>query len=211
MVQPLGNLFIVAAPSGAGKSSLINALLESAPQHNLLNPPELSVSHTTRQAREGEIDGVHYNFVSVDVFKQMIQQDAFYEHAEVFGNFYGTSKAAISDKLDQGVDVFLDIDWQGARQIKTISPEVISIFILPPSIAILEERLIGRGKDSADVIKKRMSQAKDEMSHAAEFDYILINDNFEETLKQLANIVLDKSLRADKQRTRNATLLETLL
>lgn len=210
MVQPLGNLFIVAAPSGAGKSSLINALLESAPELGLLNPPELSVSHTTRAPREGEVNGVHYNFVTVEEFKLMIQQDAFYEYAEVFGNYYGTSKAAISDKLDLGIDVFLDIDWQGARQIKAVSPDVISIFVLPPSIAILKERLVGRGKDSTEVIAKRMSQAKSEMSHAGEFDYILINDNFDETLKRFSCIVVDKSLTAEKQRTRNAALLETL-
>ncbi len=211
MVQPLGNLFIVAAPSGAGKSSLINALLVSAEKYALLNSAELSVSHTTRAPREAEIDGTHYHFVSTETFEEMIEEDAFYEHARVFDNYYGTSKKAISDKLHQGVDVFLDIDWQGARQIKAINPAAIGIFILPPSIDILGSRLTSRGTDSEEVIRKRMSQAISEMSHAYEFDYILVNDDFDDTLDKFASVVKSKSLDTHKQRMRNATLFNQLV
>lgn len=211
MVQPLGNLFIVAAPSGAGKSSLINALLTSCTEFNLVNPVALSVSHTTRSPREGEEDGVHYHFVSPDRFKQMIDNDAFYEYAEVFGNYYGTSKTAINNKLEQGVDVFLDIDWQGARQIKRIAPAVCSIFVLPPSISELEQRLIKRGKDSVDTIRMRMAEACSEMSHADEFDYVLLNEDFTATLQQLANIVKVQSLRAPKQKVRHQALFQELV
>lgn len=211
MVQPLGNLFIVAAPSGAGKSSLINALLVSAEKNGLLNPAEVSVSHTTRAPRPGETDGKHYHFVSVSQFEEMIEQDAFYEHAKVFDNYYGTSKQAISDKLSQGIDVFLDIDWQGARQVKAIDPEAIGIFILPPSLDILEQRLISRATDSADVIKKRMSQAISEMSHAYEFDYILVNDDFDTALERFASIVKTQSLTTGKQQMRHQVMFDDLI
>lgn len=211
MVQPLGNLFIVAAPSGAGKSSLINALLVSAEKNGLLNPVEVSVSHTTRAPRPGETDGEHYHFVSVSQFEEMIEQDAFYEHAKVFDNYYGTSKKAISDKLSQGIDVFLDIDWQGARQVKAIDENAIGIFILPPSLDILEQRLTSRATDSEEVIKKRMSQAISEMSHAYEFDYILVNDDFDTTLERFASIVKAQSLAVDKQRTRHQVMFDDLI
>ncbi|MGQ8364267.1 guanylate kinase [Glaciecola sp. 1036] len=210
MVQPLGNLFIIAAPSGAGKSSLINALLESTEDLGLLNPAQLSVSHTTRAPRAGEEEGKHYHFVSVQDFESMIGQDAFFEYAKVFSNYYGTSKSAISDKLDQGIDVFLDIDWQGARQIKAITDAVTSIFILPPSIEELEKRLVGRGKDSQEIIQNRMAQAKSEMSHADEFDYVIFNDNFDVALAQLASIVKTASLSATKQSMRYSELFDGL-
>lgn len=211
MSQALANLFIIAAPSGAGKSSLINALLQRAEEGHLFNPAQLSVSHTTRQPRDGEVDSEHYHFVSVDTFKQMQSEDAFYESAQVFDNYYGTSKKAIADKLNQGTDVFLDIDWQGARQVKQINPEVISIFILPPSREELHARLVSRGKDSDSVIQSRMEKAKSEMSHYNEFDYVIINDNFTHALDSLINVVKGASLQATKQALRHQHLIESLL
>lgn len=211
MQTPRANLFIVAAPSGAGKSSLINALLQRAEEGLLANPAQLSVSHTTRDCRDGEKDGVHYHFVSEDVFKDMIEKDDFYEYAKVFDNYYGTSKAGISDKLEQGIDVFLDIDWQGARQVKAINHSVISIFILPPSKEELNTRLVSRGQDSDEVIQKRMQKAQSEMSHYSEFDYVIINDNFTDALEALVTIVNAASLTSDKQSQRHATLINTLL
>lgn len=210
MVEALGNLFIVAAPSGAGKSSLITKLLEYSEQHKLINPAQLSVSHTTRKPREGELDGTHYHFTDIPTFEALIAQDAFYEHAKVFDNYYGTSKAAISDKLKQGIDVFLDIDWQGARQIKAINPDVVTIFIVPPSIEALRTRLIGRGKDSQDVIDKRMQEAVSEMSHFDEFDYVIVNDDFEQALSDFVSVVQTASLTLDKQQQRHAELLASL-
>nr|WP_136251246.1 guanylate kinase [Ningiella ruwaisensis] len=211
MLNVLGNLFIVAAPSGAGKSSLISALLAQSQRHSLINQAQLSVSHTTRAPREGEIDGQHYHFVDVEKFESLIAQQAFYEYAKVFDNYYGTSIAAISDKLKQGVDVFLDIDWQGARQIKALNPEVSSIFILPPSIEALRERLVGRGKDAQAVIDKRMQQAVSEMSHYNEFDYLIVNDDFDTALAELTSIVNATSLKTLKQTQRHGDLLTQLL
>ena len=178
-----GNLFVVSSPSGAGKSSLISALLQ---RHNDM---KVSVSHTTRAPRPGEEDAVHYHFTDVNAFKSLIADNGFYEWAEVFGNYYGTSKQAIQDQLDQGIDVFLDIDWQGAQQMRKIVPEIITLFILPPSREELESRLNKRGQDSAEVIEKRMAQAQSEMSHYNEYDFLLINDNFEETLNNFEQIV----------------------
>ncbi|WP_395339441.1 guanylate kinase [Ningiella sp. W23] len=210
MAQSLGNLFIVAAPSGAGKSSLIKALIESHTKGGLSNLPQLSVSHTTRSPREGEVDGEHYHFVDKSTFEKLIAQDAFYEYAEVFGNYYGTSKAAISDKLEQGIDVFLDIDWQGARQIKAINDKVIGIFILPPSVEELHKRLVGRGKDSEEVIHKRMSEALSEMSHFNEFDYVLVNDDFDAALHDFRSIVNASSLLLEKQILKHKDWLASL-
>nr|MDK7291515.1 guanylate kinase [Escherichia coli] len=163
-----GTLYIVSAPSGAGKSSLIQALLKTQPLYDT----QVSVSHTTRQPRPGEVHGEHYFFVNHDEFKEMISRDAFLEHAEVFGNYYGTSREAIEQVLATGVDVFLDIDWQGAQQIRQKMPHARSIFILPPSKIELDRRLRGRGQDSEEVIAKRMAQAVAEMSHYAEYDYL---------------------------------------
>jgi guanylate kinase len=210
MVQPLGNLFIVAAPSGAGKSSLISAILAYSEQERLSNPAELSVSYTTRKPREGDINGVHYHFSSVETFEALIKQDAFYEYAKVFDNYYGTSKAAISDKLSEGTDIFLDIDWQGARQIKAINPDVISIFILPPSVETLRERLVRRGKDSPQVIETRMREAVSEMSHVDEFDYVIVNDEFDQALADFVSIVNSQSLRLESQKIRHDALIKSL-
>lgn len=210
IVQPLGNLFIVAAPSGAGKSSLISALLNYSQDNRLNNRAALSVSHTTRLPREGEIEGKHYHFTSVSDFEALIEQNAFYEYAKVFDNYYGTSKAAISDKLEQGIDVFLDIDWQGARQIKALNPEVISIFVLPPSIATLYKRLVSRGKDAPAVIDKRMQEAVSEMSHYREFDYVIVNDDFEQATADFVSIVNAQALALRKQAIRHESLLTSL-
>lgn len=200
-----GNLFILSAPSGAGKSSLIHALLG---QHQDM---QLSVSHTTRAPRPGEVNGVHYHFVSVDEFKALIADNNFLEWAEVFGNYYGTSRTAIEHELAKGRDVFLDIDWQGARQIKTQVPSVLSIFILPPSVAELEKRLNQRGTDSQEVIAKRMLQAKSEISHVTEYDYVLVNDDFQQCLQQLQQVVLSQRLTLQKQQQHQQALLTELL
>lgn len=211
MSQSTGNLFIVAAPSGAGKSSLISALLQRAQEGQMFNPAQLSVSHTTRAPREGEKDGVHYHFVDVPTFQQMISEEAFYEHAQVFDNYYGSSKQAIANTLEAGIDVFLDIDWQGARQVKAINNDVISIFVLPPSKDELNARLVSRGQDSEQVINARMQKARDEMSHFNEFDYLIVNDNFTHAIKELVTIVNACSLTTDKQEKRHNKLLNTLL
>jgi guanylate kinase len=211
MASSNANLFIVAAPSGAGKSSLISALLQRAQEGHLLNAAQLSVSHTTRLEREGEVNGEHYHYITVEQFTQMVLQEAFYEHAKVFENYYGTSRVAISDKLSQGIDVLLDIDWQGARQIKKINPEVVSIYILPPSKEELYVRLVSRGSDSDSVIDGRMQQAQQEMSHYTEFDYVIVNDNFTDALEQLITIVKSHSLGLAQQQVRHKDLLASLL
>lgn len=206
--QPLGNLYIVAAPSGAGKSTLIKGILrKSTPQQ----PMQLSVSHTTRAPRAGEQNGVEYHFVDHAKFESMIQQDAFYEHAKVFGNYYGTSKAAISDKLQQGIDIFLDIDWQGARQVKQQNPDVISIFVLPPSVEALQARLSGRGQDSDEVIASRMAEAQSEISHYNEFDYVIVNDHLDTAHKEFESIVTAQRTRLENQKIRHNSLFARLL
>ncbi len=169
-----GTLYIVSAPSGAGKSSLINALLETNPTYAM----KVSVSHTTRGMRPGEEDGVHYHFIQKEQFEELIEQEQFLEYAEVFGNYYGTSRIWIEETLNKGIDVFLDIDWQGARQIRQQMPLAKSVFIIPPSNGELERRLTTRGQDSDAVVAKRMSEAKSEMSHFDEYDYLIINDDF---------------------------------
>ncbi|MFC3034451.1 guanylate kinase [Pseudoalteromonas fenneropenaei] len=200
-----GNLFILSAPSGAGKSSLIKALLE---KHSDV---QVSVSHTTRQPRPGESNGVHYHFVTVDEFKALIDKGDFFEWAQVFENYYGTSKQAIESQLAAGIDVFLDIDWQGARQVRELVPDVETIFILPPSRDELERRLNSRGQDSQEVIAGRMAQATSESSHYNEFDYVLVNDDFNTTLAQLESIVLAARLRQNRQAQRHAALIAELL
>ncbi|MBU1308197.1 MAG: guanylate kinase [Gammaproteobacteria bacterium] len=200
-----GNLFIISAPSGAGKSSLIQALLK---RHSDM---QVSVSHTTRAPRPGEQDGVHYHFISVDEFKALIAKDEFFEWAEVFGNYYGTAKSSIRDSLSQGIDVFLDIDWQGARQIKAQESSALGIFILPPSLTELEQRLNNRGQDASDVIAKRMAQAHSEMSHANEYEYLIINDNFATALAELERIVLAQRNGYASQAARQQALLSQLL
>jgi guanylate kinase len=212
MPQTLGNLFILAAPSGAGKSSLIKALLEkhlSTDEHN--NAMQVSVSHTTRTSRAGEIDGVHYHFVNRTEFESLINQGAFFEHAEVFGHYYGTSKVVIEQTLQQGIDVFLDIDWQGARQVKAQIPDTATIFVAPPSREELKKRLTERGQDSADIIKQRMTKAVSEISHYHEFDFIVVNDNFTAALSELDAIVTTRRLRKEKQIVRHQQLFDNLL
>ena len=178
-----GTLFIFSAPSGAGKSSLARALVDSSPDI------AVSVSHTTRAPRPGEEHGVHYFFVTTEQFKSMADAGEFLEHAQVFDNFYGTSRVAIEDLLEQGKNVILDIDWQGARAIKAQMPDACAIFILPPSREELENRLRGRGQDSDEIIARRMRDAVSEMSHYQEFDYLVVNDDFDAALADLHAIL----------------------
>ena len=200
-----GTLFIVAAPSGGGKTSLIRGLLQLDPKL------ALSVSHTTRPARPGEQDGQHYYFVSIAEYQQMVANGEFVEHAQVFDHFYGTSHMAINAKLAAGVDVLLDIDWQGARQVRDGFPDSCSVFIIPPSLEALRKRLERRGQDSAGVIERRMRDAQAEISHWAEFDHVLINDEFDTALEQLHGIINDhrqqKPRKTDDVSQRLAQLL----
>lgn len=190
----LGTLFIISAPSGAGKTSLVAELLRRV--DNL----QVSVSHTTRPSRTGEIDGLNYHFVSHQQFEQMVKDQAFVEHAKVHSNYYGTSKEWVNSTLNQGIDVILEIDWQGADQVRKIFPRSSSIFILPPSKQALFERLKGRGQDSDAVIQQRIAAAKEEMSHYTDADYLVINDQFELACKQLENIIHSKRCELDSQR-----------
>ena len=181
----MANLFIIAAPSGCGKTSLVKALLGNS--KNLA----VSVSHTTRKPRKGEIDGENYHFVSNETFEQMISNNDFLEYAEVFGNMYGTAKTNIYEKLDSDISIILEIDWQGARQVRQNMPEVISIFILPPSKNVLLERLTTRGQDDKATISERMENSEKEMSHYNEFGYLIINDQFDSALNNLKAIIDD--------------------
>ena len=205
MAHSRGNLFILSAPSGAGKSSLINALLK---KHADM---KVSVSHTTRAPRPGENNAEHYHFVSVDEFKALIAKDDFFEWAQVFDNYYGTSKQAIEEQLAAGIDVFLDIDWQGASQVREIMDDVKTIFILPPSKQELEQRLNNRGQDSAEIIAGRMAQAQSETSHYNEYDYVVVNDDFDTALCDLETIVIAQRLTLKAQTTRHQTLINELL
>ncbi|WJG09580.1 guanylate kinase [Aliiglaciecola sp. LCG003] len=212
MAHAPGNLFILAAPSGAGKSSLIKALLERHSESNMhSNEMQVSVSHTTRAPRPGEIDGQHYHFVSHQTFEALIAQGVFFEWAEVFGNYYGTSRVVIEQTLQQGVDVFLDIDWQGARQVKAQIPDTATIFVAPPSKQELRRRLTKRNQDSEQVIDERMEKAVAEISHYHEFDFIVVNDNFEYALSELDSIVSARRLRKEKQVIRHTELFSNLL
>ncbi|NJM12071.1 MAG: guanylate kinase [Synechococcaceae cyanobacterium SM1_2_3] len=203
--MPIGTLFIISAPSGAGKTSLVNRLIEITPGITV------SVSHTTRPPRPGEQDGVHYHFVSLATFEDMLKVDAFLESALVFGNRYGTSRAAVLDQLQNDQDVILEIDWQGAQQVREQMPESASIFILPPSRDALRQRLTGRNQDSAEVIDRRMAAALDELSHYAEFDYLVINDEFATALDELRAIVIAQRQRRAAQLQRRRELLQALL
>lgn len=202
-----GTLYIISAPSGTGKSSLIQALLKT----QLLYDTQVSISHTTRSLRPGEIHGEHYFFVSKLEFEAMIVKDAFIEYAEVFGNYYGTSRVVIEQLLAADVDVFLDIDWQGAQQIRKKIPESRSIFILPPSKEELHNRLQGRGQDSEEVIARRMAQAVAETSHYAEYDYLIVNDNLDLALSNLETIISAERLRMGRQKERYNILISKLL
>jgi guanylate kinase len=200
-----GNLLIVAAPSGAGKTSLVRELLRADPKLCV------SVSHTTRAPRPGEVNGQHYHFIDRSGFEALIAEDAFLEWAEVHGNFYGTSKAGVLTKLEAEFDVILEIDWQGARQIRSRFPQVKSIFVLPPSKETLLFRLQNRGQDSEAVIAKRIANAREEMAHCGEFDFIIINDQFDLALQQLKTIIQANRLSASVQVKREAALIEKLL
>ena len=181
----MANLFIIAAPSGCGKTSLVKALLGSSSKLSV------SVSHTTRKPRKGEINGENYHFVSKERFGEMISNNDFVEHAEVFGNMYGTARSNIKKKLEANIDIILEIDWQGARQVRENMPNSISIFILPPSKNVLLQRLIDRGQDDEETISKRMKNSESEMSHYDEFEYLVINDQFDSALNDLKAIIQD--------------------
>ncbi|WP_097458845.1 guanylate kinase [Mangrovitalea sediminis] len=200
-----GTLYVISAPSGAGKTSLVNALLERDSRLCV------SVSHTTRQPRPGEQDGVNYHFVDRASFEDMIGNAAFLEHAEVFGNYYGTSQQWVEDTLATGRDVILEIDWQGAEQVRRLLPDCVSIFILPPSSQTLRERLVGRGQDSPEVIERRLHEAAVECSHAFEFDFVVVNDQFDEALADLLAIVRAQRLNIRLQKVRQEVLLESLV
>ncbi|HQT43664.1 MAG TPA: guanylate kinase [Halothiobacillus sp.] len=201
----LGQLFIISAPSGAGKTSLIKALRAQMPDLGL------SVSHTTRPMRTGEIDGQHYHFVSVAQFEALVAADAFVEHARVFDNYYGTSKAAIDDVLAQGRDLILEIDWQGAAQVRRLFPDVLSIFILPPSLDDLAVRLATRAQDNAHVIARRLAEATREMQEYPHYDYLIINDDFSRALSQLRCVFESERLRTPRQVQIESFRLENLL
>ena len=196
---------MVSAPSGAGKTSLVKALVDAN------NDLAVSVSHTTRAIRPGEIDGVNYHFVSEAEFSDLKDQGGFFEWAQVFDNFYGTSHQSVVDQLNEGVDVILEIDWQGAAQIKQQMPESVSIFILPPSTAALRERLTGRGQDDSSVIERRMRSARDEMSHYGEADYVVLNDRFDSALSDLKAIVTSQRLSQRRQSSRLTSVIRDLL
>ena len=201
----IGNLFIVAAPSGAGKTTLVRHLLESDKQIGV------SISHTTRRPRPGEENGREYHFVDVPSFLERIGHGEFLEWAEVHGNYYGTSKRWIENEMLAERDVLLEIDWQGAQQVRKVFPQAIGIFVLPPSMAILHERLSGRGTDSEDVIARRIAAARDEMRHVDEFDYVIINDTLQQAVGDLQAIVRTARLRYANQRQRHAALFPSLL
>ncbi|MDP3269825.1 MAG: guanylate kinase [Legionella sp.] len=200
-----GNLYIVAAPSGGGKTSLVRKLVET------LDRVEVSISHTTRIMRPGEKHGVDYFFVDESEFKSLIEENAFIEHAEVFNHLYGTSVAQISSRLEQGIDIILDIDWQGAEQIKRIFPQAVSIFIIPPSLEELKQRLMNRRQDKDEVISDRMKKAQDELSHYPEFDYLIVNDSFEHAAMELSAIVIANRLKMECQVNKQSKLLSFLL
>ncbi len=201
----LGSLYIVSAPSGAGKTSLINALLDT------VSGIEVSVSHTTRPMRDGEVNGKHYHFVDTETFEQGIKDGLFLEHAKVFENYYGTSRSTVQARLEEGVDVILEIDWQGAQQIRALLPENHSIFILPPSIEELERRLTSRNQDSKEVIIRRVSQAKADVQHFTEYEHIIVNDDFDKALLALSSIFECKRTERGKMQLRQKDLLANLL
>jgi guanylate kinase len=200
-----GRLFVIAAPSGAGKTSLVKALLSSDPSLRL------SISHTTRKRRPTEAEGREYHFVSVPEFEQLVARGEFLEHARVFDNYYGTSRGFVEEQLRQGNDVLLEIDWQGAQQVRRAMPQCVTIFILPPSRAALAERLARRATDSPDIIARRLADAAADMSHYREFDYVIVNDNFERALEDLERIVAGKSDDLRGSRPELAALVKGLL
>lgn len=200
-----GTLYTVSAPSGAGKTSLVKALLEAVVNIRV------SVSHTTRTMRSGEENGINYHFVDESTFVTMINNNAFLEHAKVFNHYYGTAQDWVESILANGEDVILEIDWQGAEQTRRLLPDCVSIFILPPSLKALEERLNGRGQDDSTVINHRLAEAQEEMSHLVEADYLVINDDFDTALSELRAIILSQRLTVKNQQQKNHKLLKELL
>ncbi len=194
-----GKLIVISAPSGAGKTTLVQALCEADPKLTV------SVSHTTRPSRDGEKDGIAYHFTDVNSFNEMVKQDQFLEHARVFDNYYGTSRTSVESQLSKGIDVILEIDWQGAERVRQLIPECISIFILPPSYQALETRLTARGGDDAGTIQRRMDDAINELSHYKEYDYLVINDEFELALTELQDLF---AAFRENQRPQHADLSE---
>ena len=200
-----GTLYTVSAPSGAGKTSLVAALIDRS------SGLRVSVSHTTRAMRPGEQDGVNYHFVAESTFLAMLDRAEFLEHARVFDNLYGTSQVWVEEQLDNGTDVILERDWQGAQQVKRLRPATRSIFILPPSRETLLQRLTNRGQDDQEIIDKRMAEAVEEMSHYVESDFLLVNDDFEQALAEFESIIRCHRLATDKQRENLTPLLSQLL
>jgi guanylate kinase len=200
-----GTLYIISAPSGAGKTSLVKALIDAQPSIRL------SVSHTTRAMRPGEENGINYHFVERAEFLALIEHGDFLEHAEVFGNLYGTSQSTLQQTLDEGHDLILEIDWQGAEQVRRLMPQARSIFILPPSQQALRQRLTNRGQDSDEIIEGRMREAVSEMSHYVEYDFLVINDDFATALEDLKAIFRANRLQQTPQQQRFSTLLASLL
>lgn len=200
-----GTLYIISAPSGAGKTSLVKALIDALPQ------VRVSVSHTTRGMRPGEVEGVNYHFVERPTFLGMLERGEFLEHAEVFGNLYGTSQLWLEQTLAEGFDLILEIDWQGAQQVRRLLPQAQSVFILPPSQEALRQRLTNRGQDSDEIIERRMREAVSEMSHYLEYDYLVINDDFAHALEDLKSIFRARQLQQEAQQRRHGDLLVELL
>lgn len=200
-----GSLFIITAASGTGKTSLVKQLIATT------NDLAVSISHSTRQPRPGEIDGQHYHFVSREIFADMIKQGEFLEHAEVFENYYGTAQSTVEFMLSNGLDVILEIDWQGALQVQKLRPDATTIFILPPDRQSLRQRLSNRGQDSQEVIERRLAGSVNEMSQYVNFDYVVINDNFDVALAELKSIIIANRLTLTKQQERHAGRIEQLL
>jgi len=203
--MPQGQLFVISAPSGAGKTSLVAATIAR------VSDLTVSVSHTTRSPRPGEVDGRDYHFVDQSEFDALIASQALFEHAQVFGNFYGTSKEAIESQLASGIDVILEIDWQGASQVRMMAPDAVSIFILPPTRDALRERLIGRQQDDSTIIDARMAEADETIEQAPHFDYWVINDDFEIALEQLKSIIISHRQRRPQIQAKHPNFLEKLL
>ena len=204
MSQTNGTIFIVVAPSGAGKTTLVGALLQAEPG------VELSVSYTTRAPRAGEENGRHYHFTDRATFEDMIAAGDFLEYAEVYGNYYGTSKRWLRERLAAGRDILLEIDWQGARQVREVFPDAVSVFILPPSIEVLEARLRGRATDSEEVITRRLSEARAEIDQVAEYDYLVVNDDFEQARLDLISVIRSQRLRGERQCLRHQAAIAAM-
>lgn len=203
--QKHGNLYVVSAPSGAGKTSLVKAVLESTP--NI----QVSVSHTTRLPRPGEEDGLHYHFVSHADFENLIAEQAFLEYAKVFDHYYGTSVSAVRKRLTAGMDLILEIDWQGARQVHKVFPRACGVFILPPDLKTLRLRLTLRGQDAPEIVERRMREAVYEMEHFNEYNFLLINNDFDQTVKDFRSIIFGQRLSLQRQLAKHEDLIKSLL